>query len=69
MPLPVTATVAEAVTFALAEAVASALAGAITAAIAGAVSADMPLHADHRWHQMVQWRIQLVPRFRPWRGL
>jgi len=38
----------------------------IPAAIAGAVSADMPLHADDWRHQMVQWRIQLVSRFRLW---
>ena len=82
MPLPVAATlaataataalapaaVAEAVTSAIAEAVPSAIAEAITAALPGAIT-DMPVHTDDWRHQMVQWRIELVSRFRLWRGL
>ena len=61
--------IADAVAAALAEAVTSPIAEAVAAAIDGAITADVPLHADHRRHQMVQWRIELVPRFRLWRGL
>ena len=74
MPLPVAATLAAtAATAALApaavaEAVTSAIAEAVTSALPGAIT-DMPLHADDRRHQMVQWRIELVSRFRLWRGL
>ena len=72
MPLPVAATLAAAATAALtftAVASNSLTTTPITSSSLIAITADMPVHADDWRHQMVQWRIELVSRFRLWRGL